>query len=156
LRGTTKKIDLGQTIQILANLGVIAGIVFLGIELQQNNALLSAQARAGRTELAKDGANRFLANPELVSIMVRRRNNEPLTDEDAQKVNPIMRALLVNMQHIYTEYREGLIPVEDVPIELWRTHYRTNFPDLPKCWADIKPNYRSTFVKFFDESIVAD
>jgi hypothetical protein len=44
-----KKIDLGQTVQILANLGVIAGIVFLGIELQQNNALLGAQARFGES-----------------------------------------------------------------------------------------------------------
>jgi len=32
-----KKIDLGQTITILANVGVIAGIVFLGIEVQQNS-----------------------------------------------------------------------------------------------------------------------
>ena len=32
-----KKIDLGQIITICANIGVIAGIVFLGIELQQNN-----------------------------------------------------------------------------------------------------------------------
>ena len=37
-----KKPDLGQTITIFANLGVIAGIVFLGIELQQNNELLTA------------------------------------------------------------------------------------------------------------------
>jgi hypothetical protein len=31
-----KKIDLGQAIQI-ANVGVIAGIVFLGVEIHQNN-----------------------------------------------------------------------------------------------------------------------
>jgi hypothetical protein len=35
-----KKIGLGQTISVLANIGVIAGIVFLGIELQQNNDCL--------------------------------------------------------------------------------------------------------------------
>ncbi len=35
-----KKLDLGQTIGILANLGVIAGIVFLGYKLRQNNLLL--------------------------------------------------------------------------------------------------------------------
>ena len=29
-----KKIDLGQTISILANVGVIAGIVFLAVELR--------------------------------------------------------------------------------------------------------------------------
>ena len=37
-----KKIDLGQAIGILANVGVIAGIVFLGMELRQNNELVVA------------------------------------------------------------------------------------------------------------------
>jgi hypothetical protein len=32
-----KKIDLGQTITILANIGVIVGIGFLAIEIQQTN-----------------------------------------------------------------------------------------------------------------------
>ena len=48
-----KNIDLGQTIGILANLGVIAGIVFLAVELQQNNKLLGAQAREYRQELRR-------------------------------------------------------------------------------------------------------
>ncbi len=34
-----KKIDLGQTISILANFGVIAGIVFLGLEIRQSTAV---------------------------------------------------------------------------------------------------------------------
>ena len=38
----SKKIDLGQTIGILANAGVIAGIVLLGMELRQNNELVVA------------------------------------------------------------------------------------------------------------------
>ena len=37
-----KKIDLGQAIGILANVGVTAGIVFLGMELRQNNELVVA------------------------------------------------------------------------------------------------------------------
>ena len=40
-----KKLDLGQTITILANIGVIAGIVFLGLEIRQNNELMAAEAR---------------------------------------------------------------------------------------------------------------
>jgi len=37
-----KKIDLGQAIGILANAGVIAGIVFLDMELRQNYELVVA------------------------------------------------------------------------------------------------------------------
>jgi hypothetical protein len=35
-----KKIDLRHAIGLLAKLGVIAGIVFLGLELRQNNELV--------------------------------------------------------------------------------------------------------------------
>ena len=38
-----KKIELGQSIQLLANVGVIAGIIFLEIELAQNTDALKAQ-----------------------------------------------------------------------------------------------------------------
>ena len=40
--GELKKPDLRQAIGILANAGVIAGIVFLGMELRQNNELVVA------------------------------------------------------------------------------------------------------------------
>ena len=45
-----KKINLGQLIGILANLGVIAGIVFLAFELEQNNQLMEAEARTAGAE----------------------------------------------------------------------------------------------------------
>jgi hypothetical protein len=45
-----KKIDLGQVIQMLANIGVIAGIVFLAMELRQNNQLLIEQAQQGMVQ----------------------------------------------------------------------------------------------------------
>jgi len=41
-----KKIDLGQSITILANLGVIAGIAFLAFEVRQNTAQMRAEAAA--------------------------------------------------------------------------------------------------------------
>ena len=47
-----KKIDLGQAIGILANVGVIAGIVFLAVELRQNNELLATQITATRAASA--------------------------------------------------------------------------------------------------------
>jgi hypothetical protein len=43
-----KKIDIGQTIGILANRGVIAGIVFLTIEINQNSEALESEARYNR------------------------------------------------------------------------------------------------------------
>ncbi len=40
-----KKIDLGQTIGVLANIGVIIGILLLVYELSQNRQMMKAQTR---------------------------------------------------------------------------------------------------------------
>lgn len=39
-----KKLDVAQTLQIVANAGVIAGIIFLAIEINQNNEQLRLQS----------------------------------------------------------------------------------------------------------------
>ena len=39
-----KKIDLGQTITIFANLGVIGGLIFLAVEIRQNSDIARASA----------------------------------------------------------------------------------------------------------------
>ncbi len=38
--------NVGQMIQTLANVGVVAGIVFLGIEVAQNNEYAATEIRA--------------------------------------------------------------------------------------------------------------
>ena len=74
-----KKIDLGQTIAILANVGVIAGIAFLAFELRQNTQaveLASAQTYlTGGSELDL----RIATDTDLASLLIRSENPEPLS-----------------------------------------------------------------------------
>lgn len=44
------KLNLGQLVNTIANLGVIAGIIFLGVELRQNNDTLKLQQRISAKE----------------------------------------------------------------------------------------------------------
>lgn len=58
-----KKIDIGQTLQILANVGVIAGIVFLAAELSRNTDAMRAQTvHAFQSELREvfDFSDRYV------------------------------------------------------------------------------------------------
>jgi len=45
-----KKLSAGELTQTLANIGVIAGILFLAFELRQNNELLEQQSRFAGNE----------------------------------------------------------------------------------------------------------
>ena len=59
-----KNLDVGQTITILANVGVIAGIILLAVEIDQNNQALGTQARLERESVLRDARHRRFENPD--------------------------------------------------------------------------------------------
>jgi hypothetical protein len=81
-----KKIDLRQTIGILANLGVIAGIVFLVIEIQQNNELMVAATRDAQNQRILNYAEQVYVVPGLAEIIAKANNGEPLTEVEALRL----------------------------------------------------------------------
>jgi hypothetical protein len=75
-----KKLDLGQTLQLLGNLGVIVGILLLVYELNQNRDMMMAQTRTdlsqGIIEMLLDISN----NGERASIFARGAAGQMLKD----------------------------------------------------------------------------
>jgi len=57
-----KKLDVGQTLQLVGNAGVIFGILLLVYELNQNRAMMQAQMRSNISDT-------------LVDILVQQANN---------------------------------------------------------------------------------
>jgi hypothetical protein len=74
-----KKIDLGQTMNTLANIGVILGIVFLAFELRQSQVVGRAQTR---NEVSRAGMelNQFSATKEIGDIVLRSDRGEELSE----------------------------------------------------------------------------
>ena len=71
-----KKIDVGQTMSVVANFGVLIGIVFLVIELRQNNQLRENEARFGMLQNEISVEMRQIENPDLVERRIRALNGE--------------------------------------------------------------------------------
>jgi hypothetical protein len=87
-----QKINLGQTISILANVGVIAGIVFLAVEIGQNHTALEEQNTLTRIS-GRDAALEYfsshrriqLENPELLEMQLRAKSGGTLTDLEKEQ-----------------------------------------------------------------------
>ena len=84
-----KKIDLGQTIQILANVGVIAGIVFLATEVRQNQASLEEANRLNERMIQDTAVDRLMSfssliasNEQLADIWIRGLGDEDLSQTE--------------------------------------------------------------------------
>ena len=98
-----KKINIGQTVGVLANLGVIAGIVILAIEVRQNNDLMAANARFNRLSLSVEAYNLQSANGELAEILVKAINNRELTEVEDFRASSAAMRFLINMEWFFRE-----------------------------------------------------
>jgi len=149
------KINLGQTIQILANLGVIVGIVFLVIELRQNNAVLGAQARASRTQVRLDGLQATANNPELLRAYLKLRDGEALTAMDQMLIEVDTARILTTMQYVYGEFQAGLIDKADIPVENWRYVVSTRSPLKDAVENAGRVGLRPDFAQWMKENVVS-
>ena len=153
-----KRIDLGQTISILANIGVIAGIVFLAVELQQNNELLAAQARSDLTDRAARYLEILMTSPDLTEILTREAEGEPLTTAEEFRVNQAARRILWSIEAQFVEVEHGVVTLEALPVRQWRALFHgttgTDFGMRAQWDRAYRHGTSPSFVEFVEEQII--
>ncbi len=150
-----KKIDLGQSISILANIGVIAGIVFLAVELQQNNELLSAQARSERVSLRQADTALLIQTPELVTAVLKHQRDEQLTDYEELIFSNYLNFIFTNFENVYMESQRGLIEEDSIPVDSWRSNFHGSGDfDMLEYWNAQKVGFQPRFVEWMEENII--
>jgi hypothetical protein len=95
--------SLNRWLVLGANLGVIAGIMFLAIELRQNNELLAADARFNRLQLSWNGWQSLAENGDLTDLIVATRNGEILQESAQVRVDAVLMRILITMEWLYRE-----------------------------------------------------
>lgn len=100
-----KKIDFGQTISILANLGVIAGIVFLGLEIRQNSEALLAGSRQDLLEADLGVLDNLMDYPSLYDPA----NTGTLTGDDLLRRDVYFVSMLRIREFAWQQYNNGVL-----------------------------------------------
>lgn len=105
-----KKIDLGQTIAVLANIGVIAGIAFLALEVRNSRIATIAQTQDSIADGFITLNMATISNPEIGATF-RKGLYEPeeLTELEAIRFSMHMRAMFNQFRRIHQLYKAGLI-----------------------------------------------
>jgi hypothetical protein len=116
-----KKLDLGQTLQLLGNAGVIIGILLLVYELNQNGDLVRAQIHQSRADayvsLMEDRSNseRLVSALEKISAAGGFDNPaalDQLTDEEAARVRWYLQGRQIDYDNLYYQYQQGYLDEE--------------------------------------------
>ena len=113
------KLDqLNTWLALAANLGVVAGIVFLGLEIQQNTRTMQAAAIQDSTSIARQQILMFATDAETNRIaMVGSENLSNLNPEEQQRYYWINRSAWLGMQGLYRQWEMGVLP--DLEMGVW-------------------------------------
>jgi hypothetical protein len=103
-----KKLNLGQAFSILANLGVLIGILLLAYELNQNREMMSAQARNSVAEMLVGLLALEISDPVVADIQVRRKSGESLTAVETYRFETLEEAYWRFRENVHYQYRNGL------------------------------------------------
>jgi hypothetical protein len=156
--------SLGQTIAILANVGVIAGIVFLAIEVRQNQATLEEANAMNQIAVENTAQEHFsyfraliLENDELFDIWQNGMTGAELTDSEETKFRELCTEHLFRMLQSHrmrfrldpdSQYRSAARVVAGLIAQ--STRYET-------CWNELRPAFQVSesfgFVGFVEEAI---
>ena len=142
---------LNRWLSLGANLGVIAGIIFLGVEIQQNNQILRNQARYNMMLNVNEGTSARAADAELMEIRVKAINGEELSQVESLRLTEDIRSTLVNWGWELEQYQRGFI--DRLPIEGWR-RVIDRYPYVSEMYLEMYEEHESEFHRFMLENIL--
>lgn len=153
-----KRIDLGQTLNTLANAGVIAGIIFLAVELNQNNEFLELEAKATLSENLQNGWDRISSDPELAALFIKDRNEEELSEVEEMRLNAYWMGMLLRRQFQFQNFPESNEGVEGMK------RLYASYGSLRRAWngrvsasrSAGKDNFSPEFVRFLEETVFVE
>jgi len=148
-----RKIELGQTIMILANVGVLAGIFLLAFELHQNSEQLRLQARELAVTRRNSLVELIIENPDIVELLGRQ--SEQLTLSERNRLTLLGIRQLLNMEEEYAETPHTESALNAFALSLrdlyWREHLNYG---LPFGWETFRRRADPEFADWFQKFVV--
>jgi hypothetical protein len=130
-----KKIDLGQTITILSNIGVLIGIVLLVFELNQSRQMMRAQTRTEIAQGSIDALNLRGTNGDVRDLWERASSEDGLPETERGQFSLLVSAVFRYHENVHYQYRLGLYDEAefDAQRNAWRGIYNQRGPAIVWC-----------------------
>jgi len=100
-----------QWIEIIAAIGVILSLLFVGFEIRQNTAIARGQARQDLAQLNQEWLILLGQDAEFEALWDRAfmQGASNLTPQEIRRSDYIMTMHLRRLENVYLQFREGLV-----------------------------------------------
>jgi len=146
---------LERWLTLVANLSVVAGIVFLAAQMRQNTQAIQSQTRDAITE-KQITLSELLAQPEWVEIYERAQDDrDALTRYEGRIFSLMMSAIFREWENSFFQYDRGLFTEGDFDARRERWERELRRPASRRAWTAQRETFSQTFRSEVDR-IVAE
>ena len=120
-----KKVSLDTWIQLIGMLGVLGGLIFVGLEMQQNQRIALAAQQTARVELFSNMVN------SLTQVKINYQSAN-MTDGEFDPQRNVTHQLLWIFENDYLQYSLGLMDEG-----IWQSKQRVMLGNFSRCGNEV-------------------
>ena len=138
-------------LSLIANIGVVAGIVFVGIEINQNNRLLQLETSADTLENRRYIRRAVFEDTDIAEIWFKANNGAELSEVERFRVQSTIESVLLGMEWEYLQSLEGNLPpfTADITREVLTSDLYQEFS-----WEQFRSRLTSEFLEYLDNKVL--
>jgi hypothetical protein len=138
---------VNKWLTLVANFAILAGLVFVALEIQQNTNAVRSAAVQEATNIAREHPLMYVQNPEVNRLAMAEYSS--LSEEDQQRRFWLDVSFWHAMQGLYRQNELGALPEQEW--EVWIRIICGNYEHSePKLWARAAATHEKDFVKFVE------
>ena len=141
-----------ERLSLIANLGVLAGLVILILEVNQANKLAETQAYVGRLDQMQQARLSFAESEFLPDLDLKAANDgvQSLSEAERIRLREWYRSVLLRMESHYYYYEQGYLDAETGKIVL------ESAADTLEIWRELDVNFLDgRFKRLVEEAAAA-
>jgi hypothetical protein len=149
--------QIANIAEILAAVGVVVSLVYVGRQLQQTNTMSRSTVRQSMSAQMNDFTMSIASSPELTRSIAK-VHFEELVRDDATAVERIHIAyayasFIGQIRHAYEQQKEGILSEKEAEELYGQGPALLNTPYLASLWPILRPGYPSDFVEWFEQRL---
>ena len=137
--------NLNKWLTLLANLGVLAGIIFLAMELQQNSKMMEAQTRDSITEKQMEMYGWVATNRDLATVWsagLRGVLEDPI---DQAMFTSYLQGIMREWENSHRQFQLGLFSQDEFEARLNRWRSLLAIDSARNVWTRSRSSFASDF-----------
>ena len=144
-------------VQIIAALGVVVSVVYLGVQINQQNKITKAQFGHSLTQRLYERYFETSTNRDYAEFLAKDWNADDLTPTDITRIQMAVITYLVDIFDVYDKVQEGLVNKSHLETRMNTLKLGVMKTTAAKVvWSYWKNNRDQSFIDWFESEIYDD